>query len=615
MGGIGRSPRVEPPIRVRHDSRARLKRARRDAERTANRIAILQAASAALEEAVTVPDVSAIIVQHGRAALGARHALLALLAEGHKELRIVRATGFEPHAFDNWTSIPLAAQFPLADAVRARAPIYLETAEELRAAYPSAPILEITGAQACAIVPLSSGERVLGVLGLCFAVARKFSDEERSLLSLLARQAGAALERAERYEAERLARAQAEVSKRRSEFLADASGALTMSLELTPTLENVARLAVPFLADACVIDMRDANGRITRAAAAHVDIAREAPLREALREQPIAPEGNHPIARVARTGTPVLVSGLEPAFSDERAPVDLASWYPIVSYIVVPLIARDRILGTIMLASENPARRYREADLALAGDLAHRAALAVDNARLYQDAQNAIRAREEVLAIVSHDLRNPLGVVRAMVGMLKRCLPDDESGTLAREHCQTIARAVLRMDRQIDDLMDVTSIDTGALAINLAPLEAAALVDEAVTMLRPLAAEKGLSILAELPPESFALRGDRVRLLQVFSNLVDNAMKFTPPGGKITIAFTPGRHNVTFSVEDTGPGIAPDHLPYIFERYWQHGGSDVRRGCGLGLAIVKGIIEAHGGRVSASSAPGHGARFVLEIPR
>jgi signal transduction histidine kinase len=273
--------------------------------------------------------------------------------------------------------------------------------------------------------------------------------------------------------------------------------------------------------------------------------------------------------------------------------------------MVVPLPGRDRILGTIMFASEDPSRRYGPSDLALAESLAHRAALAMDNALLYKEAQEAVRSRDDLLAIVSHDLRNPLDVIQFTIAMLRQTLPPDDSGVRARKHCDMIQRSAERMIGLIRDLLDFSSIQAGKLSIETSPHDAATLADEALTSMRLFAANKNIHIDADLPQEPYEVLCDRARVLQVFANLVGNAIKFTPDSHGA---------DVHFSVSDTGPGIPASHLPHVFDRYWQ-AKQTANLGTGLGLAIAKGIVEAHGGAIGVTSTLGSGASFSFTLPK
>ena len=224
---------------------------------------------------------------------------------------------------------------------------------------------------------------------------------------------------------------------------------------------------------------------------------------------------------------------------------------------------------------------------------------------MYQEAQQTIDAREQVLKIVSHDLRNPLHTISMSTSLMLEVPLGDEERV---KRLNMIKRAGERMNRMIQDLLDVAKFEAGRLAIDPRPLGAAALVAEAVEMLRPLAAERSLVLEGSVAPELPAMEGDAGRVLQVLSNLVGNAIKFTPPGGRITIRVEPAGGVARFSVSDTGPGIPTAQLPLIFGRFWQANPGD-RRGIGLGLAIAKGIIEAHGGRIWCESRVGEGTTF------
>jgi signal transduction histidine kinase len=235
-----------------------------------------------------------------------------------------------------------------------------------------------------------------------------------------------------------------------------------------------------------------------------------------------------------------------------------------------------------------------------------------ENVRLVGEAHEALRAREDLLAIVSHDLRNPLGVVLASTALLlKSNLPPDKQER-ARRQVEAIQRAGNRMNRLIRDLLDFASIQAGRLSVSKHPQDVAAMVNEVLEVTEPLAATKSHRLVADVAPE-LAVRCDHDRVIQLFSNLVGNAVKFTPDGGTITVRAAPEGGILRFSVTDTGPGISADELPHVFDRYYQAQRRN-RDGIGLGLSIARGIVEAHGGRIWADDAPGGGARITFRLP-
>ncbi|MBC7977145.1 MAG: hypothetical protein H7138_19390 [Myxococcales bacterium] len=270
------------------------------------------------------------------------------------------------------------------------------------------------------------------------------------------------------------------------------------------------------------------------------------------------------------------------------------------------------MLGALTLVISQSDRRYGAEDLTLAQELAQRAALAVENARLYNHAQQATRARDDMLGIVAHDLRNPLGTIIMATELLQEMFADETAP--GRKQIEMVRRASARMNRLIQDLLDVRRIESGGLALERRAEYVKPVVADAAEMLRPLAvaATLGLEdiVADDLPPCYI----DPARIQQVLSNLVGNAIKFTPKGGCVTIrAQRETEKEVRVAVSDTGPGIPPDQIPHIFGRFWQGKPND-RRGVGLGLAIVKGIVEAHEGRVWVESRPGAGSDFIFTMP-
>ncbi|HZI09601.1 MAG TPA: ATP-binding protein [Myxococcus sp.] len=276
----------------------------------------------------------------------------------------------------------------------------------------------------------------------------------------------------------------------------------------------------------------------------------------------------------------------------------------------------DDYLGKPFSANELLARVNAQLSLgrlrqdALAAERAH----AEEATRLLREAEEATRSREEMLAVVSHDLRSPLTSVFAAVELFERALGDGERDVRLRRQAASIRRAAGRMKRLIGDLLDLASIDSGTLSLDLRPLTPEELARELREAFEPLAQEKGLAFTTQVAAGLPELKADRERLFQALSNLLSNAFKFTPAEGRVRLALQDdGQGGVAFAVEDTGPGILPEALPRIFERHW-HTTQRGREGHGLGLPIAKGIVEAHGGHIQARSTPGQGSTFSFRLP-
>ena len=412
----------------------------------------------------------------------------------------------------------------------------------------------------------------------------------------------------------------------RQRFLAEAGELLAASLDYEQTLEHVANAAVPTLADACLVDVYSEEG-LTGIAVAHRDPAKRELVAEMRRRYPPRLDGEHPLAAVRRSGTPIVVREVTDELlartTRDAEHRNLVRRIGVASAMFVPLVARGHVIGVVSCYAES--RRFDDDDLALALDLARRAALAIDHARLYEGARRATEARDAVLGVVSHDLRNPLSTIAMCSAALLDPAPAPHGAV--RSMAATIRQSAEWMQRIIRDLLDVTSIEAGHLSLDRHPVEPAELLAAAREMLWVQASEAGLEIVVQcaegLPP----VDADRERILQVLFNLVGNAIKFTDRGGRIALAATPApapgngapppgdgalRGAVRFSVRDTGRGIPAEHLPHVFDRFWQV--EKTRRGgAGLGLAIAKGIVEAHGGNLELESAPGVGTTFSFTI--
>jgi signal transduction histidine kinase/PAS domain-containing protein len=420
-------------------------------------------------------------------------------------------------------------------------------------------------------------------------------------------------------ELEQAARAEVEAAERRRSFLYQAMSTLFAHPPDPQGMYTLlAHLAVPDLADWCLVDALEQETWVCRVAASCLDPTQAEQARALPQRQELRPDAPIGLLRVLRTGEPELVpavtdSLLRAASAEPHHPA-LLTLLQARSYMIVPLRARGHTLGAVTFVSSNSGRRYGPEDLALAEDLCQRASLAIDNARLFGESRRSTRAREDLLAVVSHDLRNPLSVVQLGAALLLRERPGVPRDEHVIKHSTRMRDAAERALRLISDLLDWGRLEAGGrLPLELGVEEASELVTEAVESIRSLAEANRLQLTVELPQELVRVRCDRTRVLQVLGNLLGNAVKFTQDDGRITVSAHLEGEEVRFSVRDTGKGIPAEQVPYVFDRYWQAKDS-ASRGAGLGLAIAKGLVEAHGGRIWAESTPGQGSTFSFSLP-
>lgn len=396
-------------------------------------------------------------------------------------------------------------------------------------------------------------------------------------------------------------------------FLAEASPVLTSSLERETILKNLVRLTVPRIADWCVVYTVEPDGSVRLLEKAHEDPVAEGRAVE-LGRYWLDPETPYSALKVLTTGTPELVGDLLARGAGGEAAPAILRELGVRSFMVVPVVARGTTFGAIAFIAAESGRRYDADDLRIAEELAWRTALAVDNARLYREAQQAVRARDHAVSVVSHDLGNPLSAIIINTRLLLKQLPAETIGGAARELLEAIRTSAEQMRRLIQGLLEVRRIEAGRLVLDRRMHRVAPILEEVGRSFESLAAEKAIRFEVAPAGDLPQICADRERLFQVFSNLVGNAIKFTPAGGRVQVAAEAcGEHEVRFSVADTGPGIPESQLPYVFDRFWQArpvGEFSV----GLGLAIARGIVEAHGGRIWVETAEGQGSTFSFTIP-
>jgi PAS domain S-box-containing protein len=402
---------------------------------------------------------------------------------------------------------------------------------------------------------------------------------------------------------------QARVAKEQT-FLAEAGAVLAASLDYEATLACVADLAVKQFADVCMIEVVEELRDVRRLQVASRDPSL-AKTCEELAHYPVNRERPHLAFTTLQTNRPVLVErvtdDMVQSFAQSEKHLALLRACTPASMMTVPLLVYDRLVGVLCLIASRGSRPYGAGDVLLAEELARRAALSIENARLYRTARRATKARDDVLSIVAHDLRNPLNVVRLHAQALRMQHP------AVRRAAEAIDRSAQRMDRLIEDLLDISRLEAGQLQVEQARASASDLAHEAADTHQTVAEGAGITLTLDVPADLPDVWADRSRILQVLDNLLGNSLKFTERGGHVALSAARRGDEIEFAVRDTGPGLSSDTALHVFDRFWQVRRAD-RRGAGLGLAIAKGIVEAHGGRIWVESELGRGSTFRFSVP-
>lgn len=407
--------------------------------------------------------------------------------------------------------------------------------------------------------------------------------------------------------------------QQRIALLAELGVALTSSLDYATTLQQLARTVVPVFADFCIVYMKREQGTIERVAVVHREPAVEASLHAIQTQDEIDPHGPNPVARVVRTGTPDIALSLLADDARERASSDeqrrAVAFLRPHSYILMPLIARGNTLGAISFIMTDSERAYTEHSVTQAEEIARRAALAIDNAQLYQQAQDAVRLRDQFLSIAAHELKTPLTSLTGQVQLFERRAQRDEPlSERASRMLAIISAQVRRLNKMVLSLLDVSRIESGQLSIEREPVDICTLARQVVGEVQVTVQDRQIDVVA--PDEPLLVLGDALRLEQVLLNLVQNALTYSEPPASTTVTVTNEGDQICIVVQDRGMGIPADALPRLFTRFYRAENAQARHsgGMGIGLSVVKEIITLHGGDVQAESIEGAGSTFTIRLP-
>lgn len=416
---------------------------------------------------------------------------------------------------------------------------------------------------------------------------------------------------------ERTIRTQAQSAHQRCLFLSNASAILASSLNYETTLSNVAQLAVPLLADFCLVHKLEPDGTLRQVIAWHCNQEQQSLVNQLGSLYTVSSQNlDSFMAQVLQTGKPKIIadaSTVQPITQNSKI-LDLYRQLAPQSLIILPLVARGQTFGTMMLAIATPNRQYDALDLAVATDLAHRAAIAIDNAYLYEKAQEASRLKDEFLMTLSHELRTPLNTI---VGWSQMLQYRQLSQQTTEQALGVIGQKAKALTQIIYDLLSLSQIVTGQIRLRCEPIKLDVLIQDVVESIYPAATAKAIHFITELDSSLPPIWGDARYLRQAIWNLLSNAVKFTPSEGCVDIRLFTSEQAIQLMVCDTGEGIAPEILPHIFDTFRQADSSSTRyhEGMGIGLSLVRHLVHLHGGTIQAfSEGEGEGATFIVTLP-
>jgi signal transduction histidine kinase len=593
----------------------RERQARAAMERAAERMARLQALTGDLATALTSEAVAQVVIEHSTRAVSAASAAIWVLEPDGLHIRLLRSWNYPPETMERFERIDVSGSAPVADAMRRRAPVFIESNADYRARYPdsassAAADLERMRHSSYVCLPLFVGAESIGALAIAIDGEHTLDSDERAFLTVSAGHCAQSFYRARIYEAERRARAEMALLYELVDAVSRAS-----------TIDQVYERALTTLEKALDVERSSIllfdPDRVIRFKASHG-------LSQAYRD---TVEGHSPWSPDTTDAAPVVVPDVAQEPSLSRYMAAFAAEH-IGSLAFLPLIHQQRLLGKLMIYAGEP-RAFSAAEIALARSVAAQVAHAVarklaevEIARLFEeaetaraDAEQASRMKDEFLAVVSHELRTPMSAILGWSHILHSERRNDPE-TL-NKGLDVIERNARAQTKIIEDILDVSRIITGKLVIDARPVSLTMVVTDALDVVRASATAKEIALSFGATDDPFMIVGDAERLRQIVWNLLSNAIKFTPRGGVVEAELERENNAILLIVRDSGRGISPAFLPHVFERFRQADASTTRLtgGLGLGLAIVRHLVELHGGQVRAGSeGEDRGATFTVALP-
>ena len=597
-----------------------------DAEQRARmRVERLQSLTASLSEGLTSDEVVHTVLDQGMEALGATAGGVCLVTRDGTHQELVAVSDFKPTVPEAWHRFSIDEPYPVNDAVRNREMILLESATEFRNRYPELAKGVIPGGyEAYAAAPLEIEGRVIGAINYNFTERRQFTPEDRTFLAAIARQCAQALERARLFEAERVARADAEEVARRSAALSSASAALVGSLDVGTTLSLIVDLATAELGEYAQIFL--VEGDEIRRSALACTVPEKVPLLEALgRGIPHRLDGTSPHAEVIRTRRSLLAAVVEDELfvraATDPAHLDLLRRIGWRSLIFAPLEARGSMIGVLVCGHFRDDQPFDADDVDFAVELGRRAALAVDNARLYQgeqqartSAEHASRVKSDFLAVMSHELRTPLNAIIGYTSLIADEIVGPVSAAQQTQlgRVKAGARHLLSL---IEQILSLSRLEAGKEDVLVERVDIREIARETAMLVEPAAMSKQLRFDVKMPARPLEVDTDPTKVRQIMLNLLGNAVKFTE-SGFVELSLEGENGGALIRVRDTGEGIAPEHAERIFEPFWQVGQTRYARaaGTGLGLSVSRQLARLLGGDITVESELGSGSTFTVRLP-
>jgi signal transduction histidine kinase len=592
-----------------------------------------QAVTEGFSRALTLREVARVVLDLGLPAVGAVAGVVHLLASDGENVELAAAVGLDPQLEEELRRLPREGNMPGYDVARTRAPVWLESPEELRTHYPElAAKPGMAAYHAFAFLPVLAEGKVLGVIAFAFDAPRLFCLAEQASIVGLARQCGLAIERSLLYERERVARLQEEAGARRlrvaeeesrqsaarlhlvvrvSQLLSEAG------LDLEQVLEVLGRAVTQEVGDGCLLQLVSEDGQFLELAGVqHPEPKARALLEQVVRVRRLRVGEGLQGAAVSTAQTLFVramsaeaLEGVGPEaalrpYFEQRGPQDV---------IAVPLVARGRACGSLLVVRDARGRPYGPDDQVMLESIVSRAALAIEDARLYAAALEALRLRDDFLSVAGHELKNPLNALQLQLRLLARKAREQQLSDSLAERAERVARTGERLGLLIEDLLDVSRINAGQLQLHYSEVDLTAIAREVISR---MAEELSRADCETLLESEHPVEGcwDRLRLEQVLMNLLSNACKY---GRKrpIRVRVEVAQGMARLSVRDEGYGIAPEDRERIFQRFQRADATRHIQGLGLGLWICRQIAEAHGGTLRVESELGKGSTFILELPQ